>query len=122
VERQIISYFVRAAAILMPWWDLGTGVALAAAAVQGDYVVLCPAAVGLHRGQVKAWTGYGRLAEDLRAQHFAGRAIEVEVDARDLRRATRGIDPSGLGPRSRAWWARCQAREAYGRAKAAQQD
>lgn len=41
---------------------------LAAAAVQGDYVVLCPAAVGLHRGQVKAWTGYGRLAEDLRAR------------------------------------------------------
>jgi prolyl-tRNA synthetase len=26
-----------------------------------------------------------KLAEDLRAQHFAGRAIEVEVDARDLR-------------------------------------
>jgi hypothetical protein len=36
--------------------------------VQGDYVVLCPAAVGLHRGQVKAWSGYGRLAEDLRAR------------------------------------------------------
>ena len=33
MERQIISYFVRAAAILMPWWDLGTGAALAAAAL-----------------------------------------------------------------------------------------
>lgn len=33
MERQIISYFVRAAAILMPWWDLGTGVALAVAAL-----------------------------------------------------------------------------------------
>jgi heptosyltransferase-2 len=34
--------------------------------VQGDYVVLCPAAIGLHRGRVKAWSGYGRLASDLR--------------------------------------------------------
>jgi heptosyltransferase-2 len=39
---------------------------LVAASVQGDYVVLCPAAIGLHRGQVKAWSGYGRLASDLR--------------------------------------------------------
>jgi heptosyltransferase-2 len=41
---------------------------LAAAGVDGDYVVLCPAAVGLHRGQVKAWSGHGRLAADLRAR------------------------------------------------------
>lgn len=38
--------------------------------VDAAYVVLCPAAVGLHRGKVKAWSGYGRLAEDLRVRGF----------------------------------------------------
>ncbi len=44
------------------------GAALAAAGVHQDYVVLCPAAIGLHHGKVKAWSGYGRLADDLRAR------------------------------------------------------
>jgi heptosyltransferase-2 len=42
--------------------------ALAGVGVHGDYVVLCPAAVGLHRGRVKAWSGFGQLAGDLRAR------------------------------------------------------
>ena len=29
------------------------------------YVVLCPTAVGLHRGRIKAWSGFGRLCEAL---------------------------------------------------------
>ena len=45
---------------------------LDAAGVGAAYVVLCPVAVGLHRGQVKAWDGFGRLCDDLRAQ---GRAV-----------------------------------------------
>ena len=41
---------------------------LAAANVSSSYVVLCPVAVGLHRGQVKAWNGYGRLCDELLAR------------------------------------------------------
>lgn len=33
-----------------------------------DYVVLCPVAVGLHRGKVKAWDGFGRLCDALRSR------------------------------------------------------
>ena len=39
--------------------------ALAAAAVAQPYVMLCPVATGLHRGQVKAWDGFGRLCSEL---------------------------------------------------------
>jgi len=49
------------------WAALG----LDAASVGAAYVVLCPVAVGLHRGQVKAWDGFGRLCDDLRAQGHA---------------------------------------------------
>jgi len=45
---------------------------LDAAGVGPAYVVLSPVAVGLHRGRVKAWDGFGRLCDDLRAQ---GRAV-----------------------------------------------
>lgn len=41
---------------------------LAAAGVDDRYVVLCPAAVGRHYGHVKAWSGFGRLADDLRSR------------------------------------------------------
>ncbi|MEN9432036.1 MAG: O-Antigen ligase [Bacteroidota bacterium] len=60
MERQIISYFVRAAAILMPWWDLGTGVALAAAAV-----LSLVAARGRWKPlpvDVALWSGFAALA------------------------------------------------------------
>jgi heptosyltransferase-2 len=38
---------------------------LAAAGVDGPYTVLCPAAVGIHRGRPKAWTGYPQLCAEL---------------------------------------------------------
>jgi heptosyltransferase-2 len=40
---------------------------LAAAGIDGPYTMLCPAAVGIHRGRPKAWTGFSRLCSDLRA-------------------------------------------------------
>jgi heptosyltransferase-2 len=40
--------------------------ALDAAKVRAPYVMLCPVATGLHRGQVKAWDGFGRLCAELR--------------------------------------------------------
>ena len=39
--------------------------ALENAGVAGDYVVLCPVAVGLHHGKVKAWEGFSRLNGEL---------------------------------------------------------
>lgn len=36
-------------------------------AVGADYAVLCPVAVGTHRGNVKAWDGFTRLNNDLLA-------------------------------------------------------
>jgi heptosyltransferase-2 len=41
---------------------------LDAAGAGTDYVVLCPVAVGLHRGKVKAWDGFGRLCDALRSR------------------------------------------------------
>lgn len=38
---------------------------LAAHAARAPYVVLCPVAVGLHRGRVKAWEGFARLSREL---------------------------------------------------------
>ncbi len=40
---------------------------LTAHGVGAKYVVLCPVAVGLHRGKVKAWDGFTRLAGELLA-------------------------------------------------------
>lgn len=39
--------------------------AISAQISSGNYVVLCPVAVGLHRGQVKAWEGFSRLSHEL---------------------------------------------------------
>jgi heptosyltransferase II len=41
--------------------------ALSAAGIAPPYVMLCPVAVGLHRGKVKAWEGFARLSQDLLA-------------------------------------------------------
>jgi heptosyltransferase-2 len=41
---------------------------LSAAGVHDRYVVVCPAAVGRHRGQVKAWSGFGRLTDELHSR------------------------------------------------------
>jgi glutathione S-transferase len=61
--------------------------------------------------------------EDGRDWLAAGRftAADIAVGYACLLAANLGLEQQ-LGPRTRAWWARCQAREAYGRAKAAQQD
>jgi heptosyltransferase-2 len=39
--------------------------ALLEAGLGPDYVMLCPVAVGLHRGRVKSWPGFGTLCEQL---------------------------------------------------------
>ncbi len=39
--------------------------ALGAAGIEGEYAMLCPVAVGLHRGKVKAWSGFGELCDHL---------------------------------------------------------
>ncbi|MGE5337404.1 MAG: glycosyltransferase family 9 protein [Gemmatimonadota bacterium] len=44
---------------------------LRAAGVNAPYVVLCPVAVGLHRGKVKAWSGFAQLCDRLRARGVA---------------------------------------------------
>jgi heptosyltransferase-2 len=38
---------------------------LDAAGVGNSFVLLCPVAIGLHRGRVKAWSGFGALCTDL---------------------------------------------------------
>jgi heptosyltransferase-2 len=75
----LASAFVGAAAPAPPRLDLKiTSEAAAraralldAAGVGARYLVLCPVAVGLHRGRVKAWEGFGRLCADLRTQGHA---------------------------------------------------
>jgi heptosyltransferase II len=39
--------------------------ALRAASVALPYVMVCPFATGQHRGQIKAWSGFARLCDDL---------------------------------------------------------
>lgn len=60
---------------------------LRTAGVEGEYVVLCPVAVGLHRGKIKAWSSFGRLCDALRAR---GTAVVVcpGPGERDAVRAT----------------------------------
>ncbi len=41
--------------------------ALSAAAIRPPFVMLCPVATGHHRGQAKAWDGFGRLCAELLA-------------------------------------------------------
>lgn len=41
--------------------------ALVDAGIDGDYVMLCPVAIGLHHGKVKTWDGFGALCADLLA-------------------------------------------------------
>jgi heptosyltransferase-2 len=41
------------------------GTMLARAGLGGGYVMLCPVAIGLHRGRVKAWHGFGALCSHL---------------------------------------------------------
>ena len=59
--------------------------------------------------------------EDGREWLCAGRftAADIAVGYACLLAATLGLEPQ-LGPRTRAWWSRCQARDGYRRARAAQ--
>lgn len=60
MERQIIAILIRAAAMLMPWWDLGTGAALALAAL-----LSLVAARGRWKAlpvDVALWSGFAAVA------------------------------------------------------------
>ena len=58
--------------------------------VGADYIVLCPVAVGLHRGRVKAWDGFGRLCDELRAQGHAVVACPAPGEREAVNAALRG--------------------------------
>jgi heptosyltransferase-2 len=59
-----------------------------AAGAGAHYVVLCPAAVGRHRGQVKAWSGFGALARDLKARGHTVLACPGPGETAAVRAAT----------------------------------
>jgi heptosyltransferase-2 len=61
--------------------------ALAAAAVSRPYVVLCPVAVGLHHGKVKAWDGFTRLHRELLARGHRVVALPGPGETDEVRRA-----------------------------------
>lgn len=63
---------------------------LAAAGVPRDFIVLCPGAVGRHHGKVKAWSGFGRLAADLRARGHAVAAFPGPGETAAVRAAVPG--------------------------------
>lgn len=63
---------------------------LADAGASGAFIVLCPAAVGRHRGQVKAWSGFGRLANDLSERGYAVLAFPGPGETAAVRAAVPG--------------------------------
>ena len=65
---------------------------LSAHGVQAPYVVLCPVAVGFHRGKVKAWDGFTRLSGDLLA---AGTQV-VAMPGPNETAAVRGVLPGAV--------------------------
>jgi len=60
--------------------------ALQAAGVSAPYAVLCPVAVGLHHGQVKAWDGYTRLHRALVARGLPVVALPGPGESAEVRR------------------------------------
>jgi heptosyltransferase-2 len=64
--------------------------ALQLAGAASPYVVLCPVAVGLHRGKVKAWDGYTRLHAELQARGVVVVALPGPGETADVRRALPG--------------------------------
>lgn len=64
--------------------------ALHVAGATSPYVVLCPVAVGLHRGKVKAWDGYTRLQAELLARGEVVVALPGPGETADVRRALPG--------------------------------
>lgn len=63
---------------------------LDAAGVGAEFVVLCPVAVGRHKGKVKAWDGFGALCADLRANGMAVVACPGPGERAAVRRAVAG--------------------------------
>ena len=65
-----------------------------------NYIVMCPIARGRHRGQVKSWDGFGRLAQELRSR---GHEVIVcpgpgeEAAARAAVASARMLGPLDLG-------------------------
>lgn len=68
---------------------------LAEAGVHGPYVMLCPVAVGLHRGRVKAWSGFGALARHLQS---AGWTVAVCPGPGEREAAQRAVPSATLLP------------------------
>lgn len=60
--------------------------ALAAAGASRPYVVLCPVAVGLHHGKVKAWDGFTRLQGELLARGHRVVALPGPGEGDEVRR------------------------------------
>ncbi len=65
---------------------------LAACGVRAQHVVLCPVAVGAHRGNVKAWDGFARLGGELLA---AGRSV-VAMPGPNETATVRDVLPAGV--------------------------
>jgi glutathione S-transferase len=65
--------------------------------------------VETHLADGRAWLAAGRFT-----------AADIAVGYACLLAANLGLEPQ-LGPRTRSWWARCQDREGFRQAKAAQQ-
>ena len=63
-----------------------TRTALTDAGVSRPYVVLCPVAVGLHHGKVKAWGGFTRLHRDLLARGHRVVALPGPGERDEVRR------------------------------------
>ena len=63
---------------------------LAAQGVDAKYVVLCPVAIGFHRGKVKAWDGFARLGSELLAA--GGHAVALGAHVQPRRRRQRPAD------------------------------
>lgn len=64
--------------------------ALATVGAAGSYVVLCPVAVGLHHGKVKAWDGFTRLNGDLIARGLTVVALPGPGETAEVRGALPG--------------------------------
>ena len=58
--------------------------------VTAEYVVLCPVAVGFHRGQFKAWNGFTRLTRELLAGGVAVVAMPGPAETATVRSALPG--------------------------------